>query len=413
MDRPMSLQAMHLVIVLAVALLIGAERERDQAEREEGAQRQFGGVRTFPIIGIAGYLLSLDPWAYTAGLLALGALLAVSHRFKIQRGRVGMTTEVAALVTYALGPIVRAEALWLAVASGIATVLLLQLKQPMEQLARHLSDEEILTFTQFALVTAVVLPLLPNRSFTVFELNPFRVWLVVVAIASVSYLSYLLQRWRGSRQGILVAAILGGIYSSTATTVALARQGRHQPTRAKALAGAVLLATGVMYLRLLVLISLFAPALSRALMKPFVAMAILAAVIGGIWMWQQKDIENTYPALRNPLQLGPALIFAAVFVGIQVITRLTAQNIGHLGLYVLAWVMGIADIDPFILSLTQQAHLPVRLGTMAIAWAIASNNMFKGIYAWRIGNAAMGHRALPGLTLLGGLTVVAIAIFVQ
>jgi uncharacterized membrane protein (DUF4010 family) len=403
---------MHLAIVLGVSLLIGAERERDQAEREASTQRQFGGIRTFPIIGIAGYLLSLDSWAYTAGLLALGALLAVSHRFKIQRGRVGMTTEVAALVTYALGPIVRSEALWLAVASGIATVLLLQLKQPMERVARRLSDEEIFTLTQFVLVTAVALPLLPNRPFTVFEVNPFKVWLVVVAIASVSYLSYLLQRWRGGRQGMVMAAILGGVYSSTATTVALARQGHHQPARAKVLAGAVILATGVMYLRLLVLISLFAPALGRALSWPFIAMAALAAVMGGFWMWRQGKVGDASPPLRNPLQLGHALVFAGLFVGIQVLTRLTAQNLGHLGLYVLAWIMGIADIDPFILGLTQQVHLPARLGAMAVAWAIASNNVFKGIYAWRVGNAAMGSRVLPGLALLGGLTVAAIAIFV-
>ncbi len=413
MDGSTSLQAMHLIIVLGIALLIGAERERDQAEREEGAQRQFGGVRTFPIIGVAGYLLSLDPWAYTAGLLVLGALLAVSYRFKIQRGRVGMTTEAAALVTYALGPIVRSGTLWLAVASGIATVLLLQLKRPMERLARRLAGEEIFTFTQFALLTAVVLPLLPNRPFTPFELNPFKAWLVVVAVASVSYLSYLLQRWRGSGQGVLVAALLGGIYSSTATTVALARQGREQPARAKVLAGAVILATGVMYLRLIVLIFLFAPGLGRALAWPFAVMAILAAAMGGFWMWHQGSTEEAYLAPRNPLQLSHALIFAVLFVGIQVITRLTAQQLGDVGLYTLAGIMGIAGIDPFILSLTQQAQLPVRLGAMAVAWAIASNNVFKGVYAWRVGHAAVGRRALPGLALLGGLTVAAIAALVR
>ena len=211
---------------------------------------------------------------------------------------------------------------------------------------------------------------------------------------------------------MVMAAILGGVYSSTATTVALARQGHHQPARAKVLAGAVILATGVMYLRLLVLISLFAPALGRALSWPFIAMAALAAVMGGFWMWRQGKVGDASPPLRNPLQLGHALVFAGLFVGIQVLTRLTAQNLGHLGLYVPAWIMGIADIDPFILGLTQQVHLPARLGAMAVAWAIASNNVFKGIYAWRVGNAAMGSRVLPGLALLGGLTVAAIAIFV-
>ncbi len=413
MDESTRLQAIHLIVVLGVALLIGVERERDQTEREKGALRQFGGVRTFPIIALAGYLLSPHPWAYTAGLLVLGGLLVVSYQHKIHRGRVGFTTEVAALVTYAIGPIVQMGTLWLAVASGIITVLLLQLKQPMERLARRLPGEEIFTFTQFVLLTAVVLPLLPDQSFTPFELNPFRAWLVVVAITSISYLSYLLQQWRGNTQGVLVAALLGGIYSSTSTTVALARQGREQPAQVRITTGAIVLATGVMYIRLVVLISLFAPGLGRALLWPFAAMALLALAGGGFWIQRQKRMEAPRLSLGNPLQLRHALIFAGLFVGIQVITRLTLQGLGNAGLYTLAGIMGLTDIDPFILSLTQQTTLAVRQGALAVGFAIASNNLFKGIYAWRIGGADVGRRALIGLVLLGVLTVVAVAGFVR
>jgi uncharacterized membrane protein (DUF4010 family) len=405
--------AMQLLVVLGIGLLIGAEREHDQSEREEEGHRQFGGVRTFPLIALAGYLLSVDPFAYTAGLLVLGGLLGLSYRRKSERGRVGLTTEMAALVIYGIGPIVQAGAMWLAVAAGILTLLLLQLKQPMERLVRQLPDEEIFTFTQFALVTAVVLPLLPDRDYTQFAINPFRAWLVVVAVASISYLSYLLQRWRGGRSGLFLAAVLGGAYSSTATTVALARQARVQPAQAHILSGAVIAATGMMYLRLIILIWLFAPALGLAVVGPFLLMAIGALAAGSWSLRRSSSPANTLPlSTRNPLQLGNALLFAAIFVGIEALTWLATQRLGEAGLFALAAIMGTAGIDPFILSVTQHADLVVRQGALAVAIAVASNNLFKGLYAWRIGGPTLGRRALGGLALLAGATVLAIALAV-
>jgi len=405
--------AMQLLVVLGIGLLIGAEREHDQSEREEEGHRQFGGVRTFPLIALAGYLLSVDPFAYTAGLLVLGGLLGLSYRRKSERGRVGLTTEMAALVIYGIGPIVQAGALWLAVAAGILTLLLLQLKRPMERLVRQLPDEEIFTFTQFALVTAVVLPLLPDRDYTQFAINPFRAWLVVVAVASISYLSYLLQRWRGGRSGLFLAAVLGGAYSSTATTVALARQARVQPAQARILSGAVIAATGMMYLRLIILIWLFAPALGLAVVGPFLLMAI-GALAAGSWSLRRSSPSASTPPLSatNPLQLGNALLFAAIFVGIEALTWLATQRLGEAGLFALAAIMGTAGIDPFILSVTQHADLVVRQGALAVAIAVASNNLFKGLYAWRIGGPTLGRRALGGLALLAGATVLAIALAV-
>ena len=405
--------AMQLLVVLGIGLLIGAEREHDQSEREEEGHRQFGGVRTFPLIALAGYLLSVDSFAYTAGLLVLGGLLALSYRRKSERGRVGLTTEMAALVIYGIGPIVQAGALWLAVAAGILTLLLLQLKRPMERLVRQLPDEEIFTFTQFALVTAVVLPLLPDRDYTQFAINPFRAWLVVVAVASISYLSYLLQRWRGGRSGLFLAAVLGGAYSSTATTVALARQARVQPAQARILSGAVIAATGMMYLRLIILIWLFAPALGLAVVGPFLLMAI-GALAAGSWSLRRSSPSASTPPLSatNPLQLGNALLFAAIFVGIEALTWLATQRLGEAGLFALAAIMGTAGIDPFILSVTQHADLVVRQGALAVAIAVASNNLFKGLYAWRIGGPTLGRRALGGLALLAGATVLAIALAV-
>ncbi len=403
-------QAMRLVVVLGVALLIGLERERDQAERDEGPQRLFGGVRTFPLIALAGYLLSIHIWAYVAGLIALGGLLALSYHRKAAHGRVGLTSEVAALITYALGPTAQMNALWLTVASGIITVLLLELKQPLDRIARRLPDEEIFTFTQFALLTAVILPLLPNRSFTAFQLNPFKAWLIVIAVAGISYLSYLLQRWRGHTQGLLMAAVLGGIYSSTATTVALSRQGRGVSAQAGRLAGAIVIATGMMYIRLVVLVILFAPTLGYALLFPFAAMSLLALLLGVLWSQRGERGEYLDLIAGNPLQLSYALMFAVLFVGLQVITQLTLQQLGNAGLYTLAFVSGTTAIDPFVLGITQHTGMAARQAAIAVGIAAASNNLFKGIYAWRLGGAHLGRRVLLTLILLGALTIPAVAL---
>jgi uncharacterized membrane protein (DUF4010 family) len=268
-------------------------------------------------------------------------------------------------------------------------------------------SDEILTFAKFLLLTAVILPIVPNRTIGTFAFNPFRTWLVVVAVSAISYGSYLLQRWTQGRGGVVLAALLGGAYSSTLTTVVLAKRAREQ-SRPHLYSGAMLVASGVMYLRLVALLGIFNRQLLHRLGLPFVLLAF-AALLGG-WLWirvldhgGEKAEQNLQPT--NPLELSAAFLFAGLFVGMLYITHVALLYLGRAGLFALAGVMGVTDVDPFILSLAESASAltPVTIAGGAIVIAAASNNLIKGIYAYGFADRRTGTQGLALLAVLTAL----------
>jgi uncharacterized membrane protein (DUF4010 family) len=277
----------------------------------------------------------------------------------------------------------------------------------LEGLTKRIAPEEILTFTKFLLLTAVILPILPNREFGPFQINPFKTWLVVVAVSTVSYGSYVLQQVTKERGGVMLAAILGGAYSSTVTTVALARRAAREQ-RPHLFAGGILVASGVMYLRLIVLVGLFNPNLMMMLAVPFAALAGLA-VVGG-WLWSRvpdvssEAIKREYEP-RNPLELRVAFLFALIFLAMLVATHLAVVYLGKAGVYTLAVIMGLTDVDPFVMGMTQSAGtltgLPV--AAMGIVIAVASNNLVKGIYAYSLCDRRTAIQSLGLLVVLAAL----------
>ncbi len=403
-------------LALGLSLLIGFEREELRTERGGSF---FGGVRTFPLIALSGFLLETafpsSPVPVSVGLLVLGALLAVSHWASIEEDRMGITTEMAALVTYGFGVAAARGFYWLTVASGVLTVLLLQEKQRLERLAINVPRREIATLVRFLLLSAVILPIIPNRTFTHFQINPFTLWLVVVAVSGLSYLSYLLQVWLGGKQGALLVGLLGGAYSSTATTVVLARKSKGDGMAPRAAAGGIVAATGVMYIRLWILVLLFAPALAAHLTISFWATA--AVCLGGAIVLVRtarrgdETITNEVPrVVSNPLEITSAFTFAGLFLALLVITRLVAERFGGTGLLVLAFVTGAADVDPFILGLTQVSGHGLASGTAALAVlvAAASNNVMKAVYASVFGDRRAGLWGALGLV---GAAALSIALF--
>lgn len=408
----LSPEAIGFVLTLALSLLIGLEREEHGPEEPT---THFGGIRTFPIIGLGGFLLVTgfpgQVLPFATGLAVLGLLLAVSHWGSMAAGDIGLTTEVAALLTFTLGGTAAAGLYWIAVASGVVAVILLQEKRWLESLATSMPTSELRTLARFLVLTAVILPAVPNQSFTRFDLNPFKFWLVVSAVSAVSYASYLLQRWVGGSHGLILSGLLGGAYSSTVTTVALARQSKHHPWRAVAFAGAIIAATGVMYLRLWILVRLFAPPLASRLLVPFLSLGVVGIVVGAILA--RANGRSTPPdederAPVNPLEMSSAFTFAGLFLGVLVVTRLVSSRYGDVGLVVMAAIMGAADVDPFILGLTQVAGSSVGLdlATLAILIAAASNNLMKGLYAVAFGAPRTGRLALGVLVTLGVASIV-------
>jgi uncharacterized membrane protein (DUF4010 family) len=397
----------EILLVLFLSFLIGLEREE---QKMASAQYRFGGVRAFPLLGLLGYALSLFSQGNlllpAVGLAVVGAFLWQSYRYKLaHEALAGMTTELSGLVTFVIGALVAGHQYWVATTVTVLGVGLLELKTALEGFTKRVPSDEILTFTKFLLLAAVILPIVPNRTYGSFGFNPFKTWLVVVAVSAISYGSYLLQVWTQGRGGVLVAALLGGGYSSTLTTVVLAKRARDQSCP-HLYSGAMLIASGVMYLRLLALLGIFNHQLFHRLGVPFLLLAA-AALLGG-WLWMRrpdqggaKTEQHLQP--KNPLELGAAFLFAGLFVGMLFITHLALIYLGRTGLYTLAAVMGVTDVDPFILSLAESASslTPVTLAGGAIVIASASNNLIKGVYAYGFGDRRTGTQGLALLTVLG------------
>jgi uncharacterized membrane protein (DUF4010 family) len=412
-------EGIKIIVVLFLSFLIGLNREeRRTSDAASGEQYMFGGVRTFPLLGLIGYALTYlsgpQMVPMVAGLVVVGTFLALSYKHKLEKYEfAGATTEVSGLVTYVIGALVSRGEFWMATTIAIAGILLLELKSMLESLSLRLPASEILAFTKFLLLTAVILPVLPNREFGSFGFNPFKVWLIVVAASGISYASYLLQKLTKRHESVFLAALLGGIYSSTVTTVVLAKRAR-QEQAPHLYSGGILIAAGVMYLRLLILIGIFNHELMVRLLVPFAILGCGGLLAGLLWSRRPDPTgSGATKALevKNPLQLSAAFLFALLFLVMLAATRYAILYAGRGGVYGLAALTGLSDIDPFILGLTQSAHAatPVGVAASSIVIAAASNNLVKGFYAYGFAGRPTGPQALGLLAALAALGLLPLA----
>jgi uncharacterized membrane protein (DUF4010 family) len=409
---------MGLAVAMAIVLGLAFEGVYKREERTSP-----GGIRTFPLLTLLGIgLYSLEPRhlvPYVAGLAAISLWLyayvrsAPAAREPVgDAPRPGLMVPAANLLAYTFGPAALTQPAWMVVAVAVAAVLLLESRGTLHRIAQQIASDEIFTLGKFLIIVGIILPLLPNRPISAWTpITPFKAWLALVAVSSLSYASYLLQRYAPARFGALWPAVLGGAYSSTATTVALAReQGRLGPLAAARpdLAIGIVVATAVMYLRLEAVIAFFNPQLALLLLP---AMAIgfgLAAAISG-WRWLRRRPEAAIPASKlptaNPLQLGAAVTFAALFVLLAVASAWVSREFGARGIYSLATVTGLTDIDPFVLSLAQGgvAGMSLRAVAAAILVAASSNNVLKACYALAFGGRQAARSAALALFLLAGV----------
>jgi uncharacterized membrane protein (DUF4010 family) len=405
-------EAVKILLVLFLSFLIGLEREEHKAVV---GHYSFGGVRTFPLIGLIGYSVALLSGTQlvplTLGFLVVGGFLWLSYWRKLSSSETaGVTSEMSGLATFLVGALVYNDHLWIATALSVASLFLLELKAHLETLATRIPPQEILTFAKFLLLTAVILPILPRQEFGRFHINPFKTWLVVVAVSTISYGSYVLQKLTKERGGVVLAALLGGAYSSTVTTVVMSRRAAREE-RPHLFAGGILMASGVMYVRLVALVAIFNRSLATILAPAFLVLAVLA--IGGGWFWSRRpdavgtEIKREFEP-KNPLELLAAFLFALLFLVMLVATQLAVTYLGRAGVNTLAAIMGVTDVDPFILGMTQAGGKVTALGVAAAAVLIAaaSNNLIKGIYAFSLADRKTG---IQSLAFLAGLAALGLA----
>ena len=382
-------------VTVLLSFLLGLELHSYRRAQDEGVG--FGTTRTITLVGVAGFVLWLlggtaPRGPFLVGLAALAAWLAIDLWLAKARqpdGDGALLPSLIALLAYALGPLVLTQPDWLVAAVVIVLILLLAEKATIRRFSDAFPSTEGVTLAKFLILAGVMLPLMPATKLPGLPALTYdKVWLAVVAISTLSYLGYLANRYIWPQGGTLVTGVLGGLYSSTAATVVLSRQARQDPIIAAQAPAAAVLATVMMYLRLMVLVLLLGHAdIALALAPPF-AMLVLASAGVALVLWRRggrmskAGAGTLRPDSRNPLDLPLALLFATLFVAFAAITQFVTAHYGATGLKLLSFVVGFSDIDPFILSLLAGAGAGGKaLVVAAILIASGSNNVLKAGYA--------------------------------
>jgi len=406
-----------LALLLGLSFFFGLAFE--EYYRRTGAQRP-GGIRTFPLLALAGGMLYLLDQArllaFAAGLLVLGAWLFAYYRDRVgardqdEEPNVGLMVPLCNVQAYLLGAVALAFPAWMAVGVTVASVLLFTGRERLHALAGKVEMSEIVTAGQFLILTGLVLPLLPDEPISeLTKITPHQAWFALLAVCSISYASYLIQRILAPAEGDIWMAFLGGLYSSTATTVVLARRAKANPALLPQARAGITVATAIMYVRVLVIVAVFNMALARVLAPALLGLCVLGLAASAVQYRLVRQAPSGPHApieTRNPLELGTAALFAVVYVVITLMSAWVGAQYGRSGIYVLAAIVGIADIDPFVLNLAQGGASELPLGAVAagILIATASNNLLKASYAV----AFAGARAtIPPVAALTGLAALA------
>jgi uncharacterized membrane protein (DUF4010 family) len=380
----------HMILRLGLALLlgflVGIERGWSFQQKEEG--QRTAGVRTFTLIALAGGIwgiLSEELGPTVLGIVLLGFVIIIMAGYIMhvqQTGSLGLTTEMAAFVTFAIGIMVVKGYIILSVITTIVMVLILSIKPELHKWVKNIAPDELYAGIIFLIISAVVLPLLPNRGYGPWNVfNPFELWGMVVLIAGISYLGYFSMKYLGSEKGILFTSFTGSLVSSIAVTVTLGRYANEFKSMDVLITG-VLVAIFTALTRVLVWVMIF----NRSLIYE-VGIAISAMIVTTLsltlWVWLKSERfkQRKRFSLQNPLQLSTALKFGLTLAIVMFLTEASKQWLGNPGIYGLSLISGMIDIDSITLSLLQMGGESLTDTTTANGIVLASmtNTLIKGV----------------------------------
>ncbi len=412
---PVQQHLYFLSVALAIGLLIGLERGWQERKAEEG--QRVAGLRTYGLLGLLGGVVALLSEQFGALVLGLafvamiGGLTAVYIVNLPTEKDIGITSLVAALLTFGFGALAAVGEVAVAAASAVVTTLLLSYKPQLHRWVLGLEMTELRAGIKLLIISVVCLPILPDRGFGPWQaLNPFEIWWMVVLIATISFVGYFAVKIGGPRRGVIFTGLFGGLASSTAVTLHLSRIGRGSSGMTTLLAAGILLACGTMFPRMLLVASLINPALFRILVIPALVMSLLTYGPAMLyWRSALSKDSKIGSSLQNPLELKSALAFGALLVVILVLGKALQAWFGDTGLLALAAASGITDVDAITLSLARMSDgdVTTRICVTGIVMAGAVNSLAKAVLAAIIGGRRIGARAAAPLMLaaVGGLAV--------
>lgn len=403
----------NLAIALGLGLLVGLQRESKQIRA--------AGLRTFALVTLAGALSGVlaktaSGWVIVAGFLGIAGLAAVSHYTTATRdGDGGLTTEVALMAMFLVGACAVIGDRRLAIVLGGTIAVLLQAKAPLRRVVERLGDDDVRAIFKFVLLSLVILPVLPNRDFGPWSVfNFFEIWLLVVLIVGINLAGYIAYKFIGARGGALIGGLLGGVISSTATTVSYSRRTRGQKEAAPLASVVIMIATTVVIMRVLIEIAVVAPGILAQVAMPL-GIVLVIAILLSLLVWTRFGRSPAEMSEQeSPTMLRSALLFTALYVIVLVAVAWVGKSMGNAGLYVLAAVAGLTDVDAITLSTAKMANLgQIQTSDVwrVILIAFLSNLVFKiGIVAL-LGSRALLLRTTILFALLGGATGVVILLY--
>ncbi len=388
MNELMGSYILGVLISMGIGLILGLEREYDKL-KDQG----FAGIRTFPIVAILGFSLGnltekFTPWLLIVSLGAFILFLAFNHFFQKQEeyGK-GLTTNLALIATFVLGVMVSAEFYRDAVATAVIIVTLLSLKTRFRTVISNITSEELFAFIKFSIIALLILPFLPNKTYGPNDLlNPFEIGSIIVIVSFLNFIGYLLVKYVGSKKGILLTAILGGLISSTAVTWSYASRSMESPELSRKYAAGIIIASAIMFPRLILLAYIFNNALLTYLALPFGVLTLVCLVVSLLLIKRDSNKPDTNIKLGNPMNLLNAIGFGVIYVVILFAVFYSNEFFGESGLYYSALIAGLGDTDAITISMAKFSldGEKLKLASTVIIAAIMSNMLVKlGITAFR------------------------------
>tara|TARA_B100001063_G_scaffold234373_1_gene251688 strand:- start:3713 stop:4981 length:1269 start_codon:yes stop_codon:yes gene_type:complete len=404
-----------LLISMGIGLILGLEREYDKLKEEQG----FAGIRTFPIVAIIGFILGNLTAAYTPWLVIIIAaafllFLPLSHLSIVQKHvMTGITTNMALFATLILGVMVANHLYKEAVATAVIVVTLLSLKTTFNTFIKNITSEELFAFIKFSIIALLILPFLPNQDYGPEGLlNPFEIGAIIVIVSFLNFIGYFLVKYVGSKRGILLTAILGGLISSTAVSWIYASRSKESPELSKQYAAGIIIASAIMFPRLAILAYIFNSAILSYLVIPFTILTLICLISALVFIKKNTDVPKTAINLGNPLNIWNALGFGGIYVVILFSVFYGNQFFGESGLYYSALIAGLADTDAITISMAKFGSLEEKLSlaTNVIITATISNMIVKLGITYFKGSKKTGKLVLMifGTVVIVGITYILI-----
>ncbi|MFP4155437.1 MAG: MgtC/SapB family protein [Halothiobacillaceae bacterium] len=397
-------QAQGLALALALGLMIGLERGWQEREEREG--QRVAGIRTYGLMGLLGGVWGLlagetDLLVLAIAFAVLASILVTGYWINHVQNRdpdIGVTGLLAGLLTFAFGAMATlGHGVLAAIGAGVTTILL-SLKPTLHHGLEQLEPRELNAALKLLVISVVILPLLPDQGYGPWDtLNPHRIWWMVVLIAGISFVGYFAMKTIGARRGLLVTGLFSGLASSTAATVSLSRLNRKTTGAENLLAAGILIACATMFPRMLIITSVVNWSLAVALAWPIAVMTVVSYLAAAVvWWLGAQDRHADQVRLQNPFELKPALIFGAMLAVIMLLSRALNEYFDETGVYLLALISGLADVDAIMLSLADMAgdRISLETATLAVLIAASANSVVKAGLALGIGGTRLGVRVI-------------------